>query len=74
MRAIFLCERNDKLFSVYDAETVCELQKLTNIEKKIYKKEDVISLPDKFSDVDIIFSTWGMPSFTEDEIKPVSLH
>lgn len=69
MRAIFLCEKNDKIFSVYDTETVCELQKLTNIENKIYKKEDVISLPDEFSDVDMVFSTWGMPCFTEDEIK-----
>ena len=69
MRAIFLCERNDKIFSVYDTETVGELQKITNIEKKIYSKADVIGNPDAFSDVDIIFSTWGMPEFTEEEIK-----
>lgn len=69
MRAIFLCERNDKIFSVYNAETVCELQKITNIEKKIYSKADVIREPVLFSDVDIIFSTWGMPEFTEEEIR-----
>ena len=69
MRAIFLCEKSDQIFNVYDIETVCELQKITNIEKKIYKKEDVISSPDEFWDVDAVFSTWGMPEFTEEEIK-----
>ena len=69
MRGIFLCENNDKIFCVYNTETVSDLQKLTNIEKTIYSKADVIREPDKFSNVDIIFSTWGMPIFTEDEIR-----
>ena len=69
MRGIFLCENNDKIFCVYNTETVSGLQKLTNIEKTIYSKADVIREPDKFSNVDIIFSTWGMPIFTEDEIR-----
>lgn len=69
MRAIFLCEADDKIFSVYDKETVIELQKLAEIETKIYKKADILSRPTEFSDVDIIFSTWGMPRFTEDEIR-----
>lgn len=69
MRAIFLCEKSDKIFGVYDAETVCALQKLTNIEKKIYTKADVLSNPNLFSNVEFIFSTWGMPSFTEEKIK-----
>ena len=34
MRGIFLCEKNDKMFSVYNDETICKLQKLMNIEKK----------------------------------------
>jgi len=69
MKAIFLCEKSDKIFSVYDAETVCALQKLTNIEKKIYSKADVLRAPDLFSEVAFVFSTWGMPAFTEEEIK-----
>lgn len=69
MKAIFLCEKPDKIFSVFTDKTVGELQKLTNIEKKIYSKADVARDPALFSDVDIIFSTWGMPEFTEDEIK-----
>ncbi len=69
MKAIFLCEKKDKIFSVYAEETVCALQELTDIEKNIYTKEDLLREPDLFSKVEIIFSTWGMPSFTEDEIK-----
>lgn len=69
MRAIFLCEKTDKLFRVFDAETITELGALTDIEKKIYTKADVISSPESFSDVEIIFSTWGMPIFSEKEIE-----
>ena len=69
MNAIFLCEQTFRLFGVYDAEAVAELQSSLDIEKKIYKKADVIADPDAFSGVEFIFSTWGMPQFTEDEIK-----
>lgn len=69
MKAIFLCEKTDKFFSVFTDETVSELQKLTDIEKKVYIKEEVLCDPALFSDIAFIFSTWGMPEFTEDEIK-----
>ena len=69
MRAIFICEKDDKIFKVYGEKTVCELQTFTNIEKKVYTKAEVLSEPPLFSEVEFIFSTWGMPSFTEEEIK-----
>jgi len=69
MKAIFLCEKNDKIFSVYTPKTVYELQKLTEIEPKIYTKSDVLCDPTRFSNVEIVFSTWGMPTFSEKEIK-----
>ena len=69
MKAIFLSEKTDKIFRVYDSNTVCELQKLMKIEKNIYTKADILREPALFCDVDIIFSTWGMPEFTEEEIK-----
>ena len=69
MKAIFLSEKTDKIFRVYDSNTVCELQKLMNIEKNIYTKAAILREPALFCDVDIIFSTWGMPEFTEEEIK-----
>ena len=69
MKAIFLCEKSDKIFKLYSPESVCSLQKLTNIEKKIYSKSDVMRDSAAFADTEIIFSTWGMPCFTEEEIK-----
>lgn len=69
MKAIFLCEGAGKIFRVYDEKAVCQLTNLVEIEKKIYTKADVLDEPARFSDVEIIFSTWGMPVFTEEEIK-----
>jgi hypothetical protein len=43
MRAIFLCEKTDKIFEVYAEQTLRELKTLVEIEKKIYTKEDIIS-------------------------------
>ncbi len=69
MNAIFLCEDTNTVFRVYDSDSICKLQELLNIERKVYKKADVLSEPSMFSDVEFVFSTWGMPAFTEDEIK-----
>ena len=69
MRAIFLCENTDKIFSVYDPKTVGELKLMTGIEEQIYTKADILREPSRFSDAEFIFSTWGMPEFTEGEIK-----
>lgn len=69
MKAIFLCEKNDKIFRVYNAASFDALHSLTGIEKKIYTKADVVGDPDRFASVAFVFSTWGMPSFTEEEIK-----
>lgn len=69
LKAIFLCEKNEKLFRVFSAQTISSLQELSELEPVIYTKADILSAPARFADVEIIFSTWGMPSFTEDEIK-----
>ena len=69
MKAIFLCEKAPKLFRVFDSETCAALQALTGIEPVRYTKEDVLNDPAKFADVEFVFSTWGMPEFTEEEIK-----
>ena len=69
MKAIFLCEKSENVFRVYDSETVKALQEDTETDDRIYSKKDVLNTPEAFSDVEFIFSTWGMPSFTEDEIK-----
>ena len=65
MRAIFLCERPNNIERVY----VGAWEKLADIDKRIYSRADVLGDRESFSDVEIIFSTWGMPAFREYEIK-----
>ena len=39
------------------------------VDDTAYSKEDILNNPDTFCDTEYIFSTWGMPEFTEEEIK-----
>ena len=69
MRAIFLCDKAETVFRVYDAETLATLQTKLELEARVYTKAEVLAEPARFADVAILFSTWGMPTFTETEIK-----
>ena len=69
MKAIFLCKNTDKIFRVFDAQCASALSALTGVEQKIYTKTDIEENPAAFAEAEIIFSTWGMPKFTEEEIK-----
>lgn len=57
MKTIFLCENERDLRSVYGTE------------ERVYCKADVLQDPQGFRDTQYVFSTWGMPKFTEEEIK-----
>lgn len=57
MKTIYLGEKEAKLRSVYVTE------------ETVYTKEDILKNPNEFQDTEYIFSTWGMPLFTEQEIK-----
>ena len=68
MNTIFLSDRPEKLEAVYTQsmrETIC---RETGCDNLIYKKADILSQPGNFSGVKWIFSTWGMPAFTEEEL------
>ena len=69
MKAIFLCKNTDKIFRVFDAQTLAALQALTGVAQQIYTKEEILAEPARFAEAEIVFSTWGMPKFTEEEIK-----
>ena len=57
MKTIYLCQTPQTIKSVYDTNEI------------VYSKEDILSHPEQFEDTEIIFSTWGMPQFSEQEIK-----
>ena len=70
MRCIFVNDRETSLKKVYSEKTILELEK-NGFENKTYSKADILSKPDAFKDVKCIFSTWGMPSFTKEEVKEI---
>ena len=57
MKKIYLCANAKTVKNVYATD------------ETVYTKDDVLSDPEKFKATEFIFSTWGMPTFTEEEIK-----
>ena len=68
MKAIFLTKKKEYIPEVYDKEVMAALAELTGITQTVYTKEDLLSAPEDFSEVELVFSTWGMPVMTEEEI------
>lgn len=68
MKAVFLAGSKGIIDRVYAPETLERICKLTDAEPVQYTKEDVMENPEKFRDVQYLFSTWGMQLFTEEEI------
>ena len=57
MKKIYLCTNRKTVKNVYATDDT------------VYTKDDILSEPEKFKATEYIFSTWGMPTFTEEEIK-----
>ena len=64
MKAAFIGDA-DNIQRVYSKKTLDTLNNLFDFYDGIFTKNDA----GKLSDIDCLFSTWGMPEFTEDEIK-----
>ena len=65
MRSIYLCNKKNSVESVY----ADSFDKLPEVERRVYTSAEVIASPETFKDVEYVFSTWGMPSMSEEEIK-----
>jgi phosphoglycerate dehydrogenase-like enzyme len=57
MNRIYLCAKEEKIRKVY-----CDTG-------RVYTKAEVLNTPELFKNTEYVFSTWGMPAFTEDVIK-----
>lgn len=68
MRSIFVNDSNC-IEKIYTAQAMKNLVDIASLEEKVYTKADILSQSNSFDDVDFIFSTWGMPEFSEEEIK-----
>lgn len=69
MKTVILCEVPHHHSTVYAPVVTSRLKALTDCDCARYGKADVLTSPAKFADTEYIFSTWGMPSFTEEEIR-----
>lgn len=69
MKAIVVTSWKERGQNVYNDRKIKEISAFLDIEHRIYTREDIISDANDLSDVDIIFGTWGMESYTVDEIK-----
>ena len=57
-----------KLFSVYTPDTLNKLADIAALSPTPITREEILADPGRFAEVEVIFSTWGMPKFTEEEL------
>ena len=66
MKAIFFLNNKANVDYVYSKESQKRLEKLVGIDvNDVYCQEDLEADPEKFKDVEYIFSTWSMPGGSE---------
>ncbi len=69
MKSILLSDRVDMLESVYPEKIIGKLTDDAGLDRTFYKSQDIRNTDNNFAETEYIFSTWGMPVFTEEEIK-----
>lgn len=68
MHSILLCDHPDNIEAVYPAVLLDRLQKKAGLDRHVYTKAELLGAA-PLPDVSYIFSTWGMPVLSEDEIR-----
>ena len=58
-----------KTIFLSDAES--ELRRVYGTDEQVFCKNDLLSHPEDFADTEYIFSTWGMPAFSREEIRSI---
>ena len=61
MKAIFLTNNKGNIDYVYGDKNINKIASMTDLDTEVYCEEDIIKNPEKYKDVEYIFSTWGMP-------------
>lgn len=69
MKIIFFGNSKEQMERVYAGRIREELLAVTGMDSEVYTKEDLLKTPDKFAEVEVIFSTWHVPEMTEEEIR-----
>ena len=71
-RAVFFGNRQDLLTHVYPDSRVERLKALADVHPVIVTKDNFDDLLPELSEIDYIFSTWGMPRLTPAQIEQMS--
>lgn len=71
MKAIFLTRKKKMCRKVYPEDVIERLRARVELDGTVYDKDDILAFRENFVDTEIIFSTWGMPEFSEEEIKTI---
>lgn len=69
MKSILLNNYLDEAKNVYAQRFIDWLKNEAGLMDEGVTKEELFNSPEKFIDVEYVFSTWGMPVLTEEEIK-----
>ncbi len=67
MNSIFLCADEKTIRRVYDDETTAALEREAGLDPAVLTREDVLA--HRATHAAYIFSTWGMPRFSVEEIR-----
>ncbi len=69
MKSIFLCNNPNTVKKVFSPETIKLLSEKADLSSDCFTENDLSLSPDKFKDTRYIFSTWGMPELTEEQLE-----
>lgn len=68
--AIFFSEQaENRMFDAFDPDTISALQEALDLPQRVYLHNELEKEREVFSKTRFIFSTWGMPALTEEEIR-----
>ncbi len=71
MNAILLSDRNNAVNNVYSRDVLDFLKTEAGLDETVYTGADVRNDTAKFRDVRYIFSTWGFPVLSEEEVRKI---
>ena len=69
VKGAFVCDNPQKLHAVYSPAVIRDLHTCVSLDETVWSREAVLRNPSALADTEVLFSTWGMPAFTEDEIR-----
>ncbi len=68
MKAILVCE-SPRFGDVYPRRILEAIGERVRLDLQVYSKQALLDEPDRCLDASYLFSTWGMPCFTTEEIE-----